>query len=284
MSHLHKVLSKRYNISYLKSLRLLNAKRNIVYAVKTCDNCSSASSSKYYNRLPMMYNVLKCYTTKFDDDFNSDTYENEHIVENMLNEVNVILNLYDTSDPVIKKLTKCNSIQEVLDIVCDESSELKCAHLCEAVLVLWDLQKEYSKSYLDNLIKMDNDTSPIKLLEDYIQDRNSNVKFNNFITNLLNELDSMTVKEIVYCLYYLKKMGVNLEKNKFMNVIQACNDKILENQHELNCKTVMKYTNYMLSPNGLRFAYTAAKIVPAINTLLSMFIVSIIILLHFQYL
>ncbi|RZF33584.1 hypothetical protein LSTR_LSTR007707 [Laodelphax striatellus] len=126
-----------------------------------------------------------------------------------------------TKDSVIVDINNCNSIQEVFDIIDKmKDDELKVEHLCQSLLVLWDLQRQFCTSdYLAQFVSTKN-----AVFKSYVDQIHSHSSFKRVLTLIDSNFKDLSVDALACMLLYLLKMGSNLRDPLIRKLIWGMED------------------------------------------------------------
>ncbi|XP_039295250.1 FAST kinase domain-containing protein 1, mitochondrial isoform X1 [Nilaparvata lugens] len=114
-----------------------------------------------------------------------------------------------TKDNVIVDINNCNSIQEVFDIIDKmKDDELKVEHLCQSLLVLWDLQRQFCTSdYLAQFLSTKN-----SVFKSYVNQIHSHSSFKRVLTLIDLKFEELSENALACMVLYLLKMGLELRE------------------------------------------------------------------------
>ncbi|XP_026687591.1 uncharacterized protein LOC103520812 [Diaphorina citri] len=130
----------------------------------------------------------------------------------------VMLNVAD-SDEILTQLKSCNSVQQVFDIFAANKNSFTSKHLCQAILVLRDIQKVFNKFYLDdftkNITEQKYETgigeSHHSVFHVFQRELTSHERFKELLSRINEECDNFDIDEAVCTMLYLQYLGVHLK-------------------------------------------------------------------------
>lgn len=201
--------------------------------------------------VPVTNNIKR----KLHDD--SDNLEEQDIEHELYEDQPLFLRtvLYpNTTDPLINKINSCTSLQQVLDLVNEESKQLDYRHLTQMVLVMWDLFK-----VLHHIKGMRWDKSMINM--SYLNELHKSNKFKKILKLIYTNLDKFDVYSLSYVMLYLNKLGIKHDNDLLKEITQNVLCRLLENYKN---DSASRFLVTVFTEQNLRSLYTVLPLVPHI--------------------
>lgn len=140
----------------------------------------------------------------------------------------------DSSDMILNQLKSSNSVQEVLDIFLSNQQNFTSQHLCQAVLILRDLQKVFNKYYLNDITvtsahRYDTDIheSNHSVFHNFQRELINHQVFGNLLLKISEKCAQFNVDEAVCTMLYLRYLGLGLKHGTIQRLISHA-DKMFE--------------------------------------------------------
>ncbi|KAF2905968.1 hypothetical protein ILUMI_00199 [Ignelater luminosus] len=111
----------------------------------------------------------------------------------------------DSKDPYIVKLNECVSIQEVLNFINENSSEMQHQHIIQAILVLWDLQKMFINAH-----QINNSFNAVTI-KDHLLQLTDHSEFHKLLELVQERYKELDVELLSCALLYLNKIGIDTQ-------------------------------------------------------------------------
>lgn len=122
----------------------------------------------------------------------------------------------DTNDDTINRLKQCRKMDEVLRIIDTDGDSLTLQQLCEAVLVLRDMQKVNEVAF-EFQIYPDGDYPANEVVTE-------NPSFKKLIRLLENKVPEMNASEASCCVLYLRKLHLDTNEPLMRKLMNACEE------------------------------------------------------------
>lgn len=184
------------------------------------------------------------------------------------------------SDEILTQLKSCNSVQQVFDIFAANKNSFTSKHLCQAILVLRDIQKVFNKFYLDdftkNITEQKYETgigeSHHSVFHVFQRELTSHERFKELLSRINEECDNFDIDEAVCTMLYLQYLGVHLKHKTIQRLISHA-DKTFRSSPEkqFSYQTLSRYFSSFKFEDSLYSVLILSKALPTVVTHLGMY-------------
>ncbi|KAI5702555.1 hypothetical protein M8J75_001508 [Diaphorina citri] len=179
------------------------------------------------------------------------------------------------SDEILTQLKSCNSVQQVFDIFAANKNSFTSKHLCQAILVLRDIQKVFNKFYLDdftkNITEQKYETgigeSHHSVFHVFQRELTSHERFKELLSRINEECDNFDIDEAVCTMLYLQYLGVHLKHKTIQRLISHA-DKTFRSSPEkqFSYQTLSRYFSSFKFEDSLYSVLILSKALPTVVT------------------
>ncbi|XP_026684804.1 FAST kinase domain-containing protein 1, mitochondrial-like [Diaphorina citri] len=178
-------------------------------------------------------------------------------------------------DEILTQLKSCNSVQQVFDIFAANKNSFTSKHLCQAILVLRDIQKVFNKFYLDdftkNITEQKYETgigeSHHSVFHVFQRELTSHEQFKELLSRINEECDNFDIDEAVCTMLYLQYLGVHLKHKTIQRLISHA-DKTFRSSPEkqFSYQTLSRYFSSFKFEDSLYSVLILSKALPTVVT------------------
>lgn len=176
--------------------------------------------------------------------------------------------LYCNSEhPLIKQLNASTSVQDVFNFVKEHEYELGGQLVSQVVIVLWDLQKSFSKVNVLNLCQNQVISSLLNscnILNNYINEVCGHQDFEMLLQLVDRWNGDMSVDALTATLLYLNKMGVSVYHPVMQKLISRCESAVECYGPRFPLSALSRFAVAVHSRRGLWPIFVAKMMLPRI--------------------